>query len=354
MVAVWTSRSRTIFVAAVLCLIALNLVVLAAAYPETTTIDSGCCGDRLLAKDFSAFYTAAWRLIHDPGQVYTSGYVNDGEYHILPQPESYKYLPSFLLMVLPFTALSYQQALTAFDVFQFLLLPLIALLVYELTKEKGVAVAVIVAIIALLVPSPSPHWSLSATYYWQWAEGQSKVLETFLLLLGLQLGKSKRPLLSGVVFGLSAFDPRFALLALPLFFMYNRPSLWKAFGAGAATPARVQRDAPGAGGRQRLPHHALHQRPHHPALLVRSHPALYDSRPDHRQPPGGDSGVQDAHNINARLIHLSGSWHYSRSSYGRTSSAPSAGSGLPWCSGSSSARLSRSSHPKPGASSWPG
>ena len=233
--AVWTSRSRTIFGAAVLCLIALNLVVLAAAYPETTTIDSGCCGDRLLAKDFSAFYTAAWRLIHDPGQVYTSGYVNDGEYHILPQPESYKYLPSFLLMVLPFTALSYQQALTAFDVFQFLLLPLIALLVYELTKEKGVAVAVIVAIIALLVPSPSPHWSLSATYYWQWGEGQSKVLETFLLLLGLQLGKSKRPLLSGVVFGLSAFDPRFAILALPLFFMYNRPSLWKAFGAGAAT-----------------------------------------------------------------------------------------------------------------------
>ncbi|MDA4134778.1 MAG: glycosyltransferase 87 family protein [Thaumarchaeota archaeon] len=233
--AVWTSRSRTIFGAAVLCLIALNLVVLAAAYPETTTIDSGCCGDRLLAKDFSAFYTAAWRLIHDPGQVYTSGYVNDGEYHILPQPESYKYLPSFLLMVLPFTALSYQQALTAFDVFQFLLLPLIALLVYELTKEKGVAVAVIVAIIALLVPSPSPHWSLSATYYWQWGEGQSKVLETFLLLLGLQLGKSKRPLLSGVVFGLCAFDPRFAILALPLFFMYNRPSLWKAFGAGAAT-----------------------------------------------------------------------------------------------------------------------
>ena len=53
MVAGWTSRSRTIFVAAVLCLLALNLVVLAAAYPETMTIDSGCCGDRLLAKDFA-------------------------------------------------------------------------------------------------------------------------------------------------------------------------------------------------------------------------------------------------------------------------------------------------------------
>jgi hypothetical protein len=250
LVAGWTSRSRTIFVAAVLCLLALNLVVLAAAYPETMTIDSGCCGDRLLAKDFSAFYTAAWRLIHDPGQVYTSGYVNDGEYHVLPQPESYKYLPSFLLMVLPFTALPYQQALTAFDVFQFLLLPLVALLVYELTKEKGVAVAAIVAIIALLLPSPSPHWSLSAAYYWQWAEGQSKVLETFLLLLGLYLGKTKRPLLSGVAFGLCAFDPRFALVALPLFFMYNRPSLRRAFGAGAATLLATNATllVPGVGG----------------------------------------------------------------------------------------------------------
>jgi hypothetical protein len=235
LVAGWTSRSRTIFVAAVLVLLALNLVVLAAAYPETMAIDSGCCGEKLVAKDFSAFYTAAWRLIHDPGQVYTAGYLNDGEYHVLPQPESYKYLPSFLLMALPFTALPYQQALIAFDVFQFLLLPLIALLVYELTKEKGLAVAVLVATIALLLPSPSTHWSISAPYYWQWAEGQSKVIETFLLLLGLYLGKIKRPLLSGVAFGLCAFDPRFALVAAPLFIMYNRPSLGRAFGAGAAT-----------------------------------------------------------------------------------------------------------------------
>jgi hypothetical protein len=153
-------------------------------------------------------------------------------------------------MVLPFTALPYQQALTAFDVFQFLLLPLVALLVYELTKEKGVAVAAIVAIIALLLPSPSPHWSLSAAYYWQWAEGQSKVLETFLLLLGLYLGKTKRPLLSGVAFGLCAFDPRFALVALPLFFMYNRPSLRRAFGAGAATLLATNATllVPGVGG----------------------------------------------------------------------------------------------------------
>jgi hypothetical protein len=211
----------------------LNLIVLAAAYPETMVIDSGCCGNRPLAKDFSAFYTAAWRLFNDPGQVYNSGYVNDGEYHVLPQPEAYKYLPSFLLLVSPFLALPYQQALTAFDVFQFLLLPLIAWLVYELTKDKGLAAAVFVAAVALLLPSPTPQWSLSVAYYWQWAEGQSKVLETFLLLLSFYLGKSQRPYLSGIVLGVSAFDPRFALVSLPLFFMYNRSSLSTAFLSGA-------------------------------------------------------------------------------------------------------------------------
>lgn len=229
-----TSRSRIIFVAAVSCLLVLNLVVLAAAYPETMTIDSGCCGNRSLAKDFSAFYTAAWRLFNDPGQIYNPAYVNDGEYHVLPQPEAYKYLPSFLLLVSPFLALPYQQALTAFDVFQFLLLPLMAFLIYELTKEKGIAVAVIVTGIALLLPSPTPHWSLSVAYYWQWAEGQSKVVETLFLLLSFYLGKTGRPVLSGASLALSAFDPRFTLVAMPLFILYNRRTLGLAAASGLA------------------------------------------------------------------------------------------------------------------------
>ena len=229
-----TSRSRIIFVAAVSCLLVLNLVVLAAAYPETMTIDSGCCGNRSLAKDFSAFYTAAWRLFNDPGQIYNPAYVNDGEYHVLPQPEAYKYLPSFLLLVSPFLALPYQQALTAFDVFKFLLLPLMAFLIYELTKEKGIAVAVIVTGIALLLPSPTPHWSLSVAYYWQWAEGQSKVVETLFLLLSFYLGKTGRPVLSGASLALSAFDPRFTLVAMPLFILYNRRTLGLAAASGLA------------------------------------------------------------------------------------------------------------------------
>jgi hypothetical protein len=206
-------------------LILLNLITFIAAFPETQTIDSGCCGSRPLAKDFSAFYVGAWRLLNDQSNVYTAGSVNDGGPLTPPQPEGYKYLPSFLLMVVPLLALGYQQALTAFDAFQFLLLPLIALLVYRLVGEKGLAVTAVVAVIALLQPSPLPHWSLSASYYWQWAEGQPKVLETFLILASFYLGKTKRPLLSGVVLALSVFDVRFALLALPLFVMYNRASL---------------------------------------------------------------------------------------------------------------------------------
>src|SRR5271166_6531440 len=80
-------------------LILLNLVTFLAALPESQTIDSGCCGNRPLAKDFSAFYVGAWRLIYDPSNVYTPGSVNDGGPTVLPQPESYKYLPSFLVMV---------------------------------------------------------------------------------------------------------------------------------------------------------------------------------------------------------------------------------------------------------------
>lgn len=234
MAGVPASRSKVVFAGVVLVLLGANLVVYAAAYPETAKIDSGCCGNRPLAKDFSAFYTAAWRLFNDPSQVYTPGYVNDGEFHVLPQPETYKYLPSFLLFVSPLLLLPYLTALRSFDAFQFLLLPLIAVLIYELTKSKGLVAAVLVAVVALLLPSPTPDWSLSAAYYWQWAEGQSKVLETFLLFLCFYFGSKGKPRISGVLLGLSAFDPRFALISVPLFVMYNRAKLSQAFLAGAA------------------------------------------------------------------------------------------------------------------------
>jgi len=204
--------------------LALNFATFVAAYPETFEVDSGCCApNTVLAKDFSAYYTAAWRLFHDPSQVYTHGLVNDGEDPILPQPEGYKYLPSFLLFAAPLLFLPYQGALLAFDAFQFLLLPLIALLLYELIKEKRLEVVIpaLVAVLLVPLPLPAPQWTLSISYYWQWAEGQSKVLETFLLLSALYLARSNKPRGAGMALALAAFDPRFALLAIPLFVTYS-------------------------------------------------------------------------------------------------------------------------------------
>jgi len=220
-----TSREKAILSVAMGCLIALNLVTFVLAYPETSVIDSGCCSNKPLAKDFSAYYTAAWRLFDEPSQVYNSVGLNQGGYHGPPEPESYKYLPSFLFMVAPFLLLGYHQALIAFDVFQILLLPLIALLLFTLFRRKGLGTILLVEAIVLVFPLPWPNWGLSVPYYWQWAEGQSKVLETFLILLAFYLGTRRMPKLSGIVFALTAFDPRFTLVGLPLFLAYNRSNL---------------------------------------------------------------------------------------------------------------------------------
>jgi hypothetical protein len=211
--------------AAMLCLIALNLFTFARAYPEVFTLDSGCCSNQVLAKDFSAYYVGAWRLFHDTSNVYTPGNVGDGGPSILPRPESFKYLPSFLLIVSPFLLLSYKNAIVAFDGLQLLLLPLMGVMIYRLVRSNGVAVTLIVATVVLLQPSPAPHWGLSVSYYWQWAEGQAKVLETFLLLLSFYIGAAGKPHLSGAAFGMAAFDLRFALISLPLLLVYNRQRL---------------------------------------------------------------------------------------------------------------------------------
>ncbi|MGA3192829.1 MAG: glycosyltransferase family 87 protein [Candidatus Bathyarchaeia archaeon] len=222
------ARKKTTLLLIVIVAILFNLYTFIQAYPETFIVDSGCCANQILAKDFSAYYTASWRLIHDPSNVYNQGAVNDGEPSIYPQPEPFKYLPSFLILASPLLFLSYQQALIAFDLIQLLLLPVMAFLIYELLKDRSVLAIAVVMIIALLQPSPVPHWGLSVSYYWQWAEGQDKVLNTTLLLLSFYLGQTRRPIMSGIVLGLGAFDPRFFLLSLPLFGLYNKLDLKKA------------------------------------------------------------------------------------------------------------------------------
>jgi hypothetical protein len=212
-------------------LILLNALTLAEAIPETRVIDGGCCSSSLLAKDFSAYYVGAWRLVNDPGELYTRGVVNDGGPATPPKPESYKYMPSFLLLIIPFLSLTYQDALLAFDLLQFLLLPIIAALLWWLLRREKPLYIGIALLLVLLQPFPLPHWGLSASYYWQWAEGQAKVLETLLLLLSFFLGESGRPKLSGVAFAFASFDPRFALLGFPLFLLFNRRRLKASVGS---------------------------------------------------------------------------------------------------------------------------
>ncbi len=228
-----TPSSKTIFIIAVAVLIALNLYTLAVAYPQTYTPSHGITNSApILAKDFSAYYMGAWRLWNNPAHIYTSGALNDGEPVVLPHPETYKYLPSFLFLVSPFLILKYQDALTAFDIVQFLMLPTMAYFIYKLLSNKPLAVTIIVTVVALLLPFPTLQWGFSPSYYWQWGEGQAKVFITFLLLLSFYLGWRGKPALSGVAFAFGFFDPRFGLLAIPLFVAYNRKNL-KAAAASA-------------------------------------------------------------------------------------------------------------------------
>ncbi len=215
---------KSLFVVAVALLIILNLYTFILAYPESQTLTPGITSSgSILAKDFSAYYIGAWRLWNNPSHIYTTGALKDGEPTILPQPEAYKYLPSFLLLASPLLALDYQQALLVFNIFQFALLPLMAFLLYRLLGKKGLLLTFVVMAIALLQPFPTVNWGFSVSYYWQWGEGQAKVIETFLLLLSFYFGFRGRPYLSGIALAFGFFDPRFGLLALPLFLMYN----WK-------------------------------------------------------------------------------------------------------------------------------
>ncbi|MCW3995936.1 MAG: DUF2029 domain-containing protein [Candidatus Bathyarchaeota archaeon] len=231
-----TNTKILIIVTAIL--LTLNLYTFIVAYPETYTLTPGIStGGDILAKDFSAYYMAAWRLWNNPSHIFTFGALGGGEPIILPHPEAYKYLPSFLLIVSPLLTLDYQQALWTFDIIQFMLLPLMAYLLYKLLENKHIAVTVAVFTIALLLPFPTAHWGLSASYYWQWGEGQAKVFQIFLLLLSFYFGSRNKPYLSGVAFAFGFFDPRFGLLAIPLYVMYNRRNLKAAVASAVGTLA---------------------------------------------------------------------------------------------------------------------
>ncbi len=217
------NSKKLLFILAAIIIIGLNFYTFSAAYPMMAHPLN--LGGADLPRDFSVYYIAAWRMFHNPSQIFTTGSLADGEPAIYPSLTPYKYLPSFLVLISPLVNLSYYQAFWVFDAVQFALLPLIAFLLYSLLEKKNPIVAFLILVAVLLLPYPMPGRGLSVSYFMSWAEGQAKIFLSFLLLASFYLGHKSRPALSGVVFALGAFDPRFAVLALPLFLFYNKSKL---------------------------------------------------------------------------------------------------------------------------------
>ncbi|MGD0204301.1 MAG: hypothetical protein ABSC20_10400 [Candidatus Bathyarchaeia archaeon] len=230
----------------ILLAVLLNLSIFCFAYPQTFKPESPT-----LARDFSAYYNGEWRLFHNPTEIYVGG-TQPGDYPFSQQPQTFKYAPSFLILLAPFLTLSYQNALNAFDIIQFLSILFLAFFVYKLVENKNLFLAAIVAVIVLVDPllfSPSASYSaanflhyriislhvqtFSPSYYCGYLLANAHILQTVLLVGALYFGFAKKPWLSALLFAFGAFDPRGALLALPLLLWYNRHSIW-AFIAGSA------------------------------------------------------------------------------------------------------------------------
>jgi hypothetical protein len=217
---------KNLFLIAVIIIVALNFYTLTVAYPTMQgTLNFGH-GD--LPRDFSVYYVAGWRMLHNPSQIFNANSLPDGEPQIYPQITPYKYMPSFLVLITPLLTLNYYQAFWVFDAIQFALLPIMALMFYKLLEKKNPAIALLILIAVLLLPYPMPGKGLSVSYFMSWAEGQAKILLSFLLLASFYFGYKGNTKLSALFFALGAFDPRFALLALPLFLFYNKDKLRQA------------------------------------------------------------------------------------------------------------------------------
>ncbi|HUK85292.1 MAG TPA: glycosyltransferase family 87 protein [Candidatus Acidoferrum sp.] len=216
---------------------ALNAFTFCLAFPETSKPESGP-----LARDFSAYYIGEWRLFHNPNTIYYGGAL-PGDYQILPAPQTFKYDPSFLIFFSPFLLLSYQNALTVFDIIQFALVPVLAFFVYRIVKDKDLVFAATAAFIILIEPLPTPplnqaalnllHYrffslnaqSFSPAYYVGYSLANAHILQTALLVGALYFGFTKKPWLSALLFAFSISDPRASLLAIPLLLWYNRKQL---------------------------------------------------------------------------------------------------------------------------------
>jgi hypothetical protein len=233
-----TSRKVTIAIVAFI-VIALNVATFISAYPQMFQSAPN------KARDFSAYYVAAWRLFFNPAKIY-AGVAPPGDYPISPRPSTYRYAPSFLLLASPFLFFNYQTAMILFNLIQLFLLPFMALMIYRILQGRNLLLVSTVLVLILLQPLPGLldifqtwRWhqvlgvintgslanvkdTFSWSYYYNWIDGNAKVLTTFLLLSCFYFGRILRPYTSGFFLGLACFDPRFALLSLPLGFACNR------------------------------------------------------------------------------------------------------------------------------------
>ena len=221
-----------------------------------------------LPRDFSVYYVAAWRMFHNPSQIFNTQPLNNGEPAIYPPITPYKYLPSFLVLISPLLNLSYYQAFWVFDVIQFILLPIMAFLLYKLLENKHPLVALAVLVAVLLLPYPMAGRGLSVSYFMSWAEGQAKIFLSFLLLLSFYLGYKGKAGLSGVAFALGAFDPRFAVLAFPLFLFYNKGKLKTCSCSHGNCACRIQRCRVLSWNSRRFCRHGFRFRNHHTSLYA--------------------------------------------------------------------------------------
>ena len=226
--------NRQLIILAIAVAIALNVISFSVAYPEISKPQSATS-----ARDFSAYYTSAYRLLHNPTKIYFDG-VQPGDYPILPQPQTFKYTPSFLILFSPFLTLSYLDALRVFDLIQLALIPLLAFFVYKLVKDKNYFLAPIAAFIVLIQPLPTPSinqppaplinlglfsinsQSFAPSYYCGYVFVNAHILQTVLLVGALYMGFVKKPWLSALLFAFGLLDPRAAIVAFPLLLWYNR------------------------------------------------------------------------------------------------------------------------------------
>jgi hypothetical protein len=217
--------------------VAVNIFSFCVALPQILKPESPS-----LARDFSAYYTGAYRLLHNPTKIYYDG-VQPGDYPIFPHPQPFKYTPSFLILFAPLLTMKYLNALAFFDILQIGLVPILAFFVYELVKSKNLFLAGLAAVIVLIEPLPAPAinippaplvnlWlfnitsqSFTPSYYSAYLFVNAHVLQTVLLVGALYLGSIRKPWISALLFTFGLLDPRAAIVAIPLLLWYNRYKL---------------------------------------------------------------------------------------------------------------------------------